>query len=611
MVAYQPRYGGVYPLWLASVTGQVTEKFKHELNAIGVQHETIHADDYGPLDLFFDASDAMRMTQRQVVTPFELANIDTGLYQPVKAMAEPRATLLVAGETLADFCLYYSLSKLRQPVIWLPLEFLTSQSETGGKRVLLDAYADALKRFARLRRRQRDPQYVVVSASADKATLDSTVEALDRAGYSRSHRITDSVAVAPDLRTLLEYPLRLYEQDNAYRQSSLTVSENSQLDFFETPRPKNFLHLDPYENRWIAEINVQAHRLPRNEHLGPWIVKSALLSTNGARVSKSGISYSCPSPMYFGGDIDTTLVRPSIFIPDALQMFEHLFQHEGYLAKVSDKGFFARDTVEKFGTLGVVAELLRQNAMREMLLKFLDHIKPKQGVREEGAVLNDRRRYLNLPAIAKFLGNSSAAEKTIEVLVLTNVLYRGFIFKCQFCRNADWFSLDELSQNFKCKRCGRTQGIKSANFWYGDHEPGWFYKLDEIVYQFLRHNGYVTLLALDHLRRKAQESFLYAPDVELTKHGLANPSVELDILCVPDGVMMLGEAKKEDRLGKSRRQEIATIEGYDRVAEQIGADALVFATFADKWSEHTEKYIRDTVTNRDVILLTRTDLLST
>jgi hypothetical protein len=75
--------------------------------------------------------------------------------------------------------------------------------------------------------------------------------------------------------------------------------------------------------------------------------------------------------------------------------------------------------------------------------------------------------------------------------------------------------------------------------------------------------------------------------------------------------MMIGEAKKEDRLGKGKRQEIETIEGYDRVADQIGADALVFATFADKWSEHTEKYIRNNVTKRELILLTRTELLMT
>ena len=99
--------------------------------------------------------------------------------------------------------------------------------------------------------------------------------------------------------------------------------------------------------------------------------------------------------------------------------------------------------------------------------------------------------------------------------------------------------------------------------------------------------------------------------MELTKLGAANASVELDILCVPDGVIMIGEAKKEDRLGSSKRQEIETITEYDRLAEQLGADALVFATFADRWSEKTEKYIRDSVSDRNVILLTRTELLTT
>ena len=64
------------------------------------------------------------------------------------------------------------------------------------------------------------------------------------------------------------------------------------------------------------------------------------------------------------------------------------FKLEGYAARVSDKGFFARDTIEKFGTLAMVADLLRPNAIREMLLKYFDHIKPMQGVRDEGAVLN-------------------------------------------------------------------------------------------------------------------------------------------------------------------------------------------------------------------------------
>lgn len=610
IATYESKYEGVYPLWLASVTGSVTQKFKQELNSLGIAHEVIPSSDYGPADLFVYPTDAAtRRTQRQLITPFELANTDTGLYQPVRAMSRNGPIVLVAGDTLADFCLYYSLARLRHSVVWLPLEFLRSQQEPGGQRVLLDGFADLLKDVTRISRTESDPKYALLSASGDKAILDSAVEALDGAGYGRYERISDSLTLAPDLRKLLQHPLRLYELDNVYRPSSLVVSDNSELDFFETPRPKNFTRLDPYENRWITEINIPAHQLPRNHHLGQWVVRHPVLSSNGARAAKSGIAYFCPNVAYFGGDIDTSLVRPSVFIPDAFQVFEHLFEREGLRASVSDKGFFARDTVQKFGSLTTVASLLRPTAMREMLLKFLDHIKPAQGVHDEGAVLNDKRRYLHLPAISKFLGTDAAAQKTIEVLVAAQVLHRGFIFKCRFCRNADWFSLDEVSQNFKCKRCGRSQGISSENYWYGNHEPGWFYKLDEIVYQFLRHNGYVTLLALVYLKGKAEESFLYTPDMELAKRGAAGAVMELDILCIRDGVMSIGEAKKEDRLGSSKREEIETVQRYNGLAEQIGAEALVFATFADTWSDNTQKYISDNVTNRDFILLTRSELL--
>jgi len=97
--------------------------------------------------------------------------------------------------------------------------------------------------------------------------------------------------------------------------------------------------------------------------------------------------------------------------------------------------------------------------------------------------------------------------------------------------------------------------------------------------------------------------------MELTKHGATDVTMELDILCIPDGVMSIGEAKKEDRLGSSKREEIETVRRYNRLAEQIGAESLVFATFADGWSNKTQEYIADNVMECDVILLTRSELV--
>lgn len=121
----------------------------------------------------------------------------------------------------------------------------------------------------------------------------------------------------------------------------------------------------------------------------------------------------------------------------------------------------------------------------------------------------------------------------------------------------------------------------------------------------------MTLLALDLLRSKSEDSFLYTPDLELTKRDAQAAEMELDILCIRDGVLTLGEAKKENQLGKTRREELKEIEKYKGLAEAIGAEALVFATFADSWSDCTLRNIQNTVPSQiAVTLITGPELLA-
>jgi hypothetical protein len=610
---YEPKFGGTYTLWISSVVGLATAKLRKDLLALEISATTISANDYDTIELLIDSRPSADFrAQNNLATPFELANINTSLYRSTEAYALAESIVVIVGETLLDFCLYYSLKRLRNFVFWLPQGFLKSQQERpDSKRNLFDAFADGLKRFGRYSRDDARPKYVITSQSQEASTLESLIAEIDRSGYTRSERIGDSVIVKPEIRTLLRFPLRLYERDNVDRPSPVTIDAGSQIDFFETPKPKTFIRLDPYENRWITEVNVHAYQLPRNPLLGSFVVRSPLVSTNGARIGSSGICYFCPTPMFFGGDIDTTLIRPSLFIPNASQVFEHLFRTGGYDATLSDKGFFARDAIEKFGDLSSIGALLRNDGFREVLLKFLDHTKTPQGTEQEGVVLNDKRRYLNLPSITRIVGTDVASQTLIEALVTARVLSRGFVFKCRVCRNADWFGLDEISQSFRCKRCDRTQIISNANYWYASHEPGWFYKLDEIVYQFLRHNGYVTLLALDNLRAKSKRSFLYTTDLELSKTGTKKTDLEMDILCIQDGKLTIGEAKKEGNLGLTKRSQIQEIEKYFRVARLIGADSIVFATFASSWSENTIRYIKETLADNstELMLLAADDLL--
>jgi hypothetical protein len=598
LAVLDPSHHGLYPLWLASVTGLINEALKLDLSREGSVH-AMPTSEYS-IDLVTSERTRNTFTSAQnLSTPFQLTSLKLATYRSVKSSFLTGPMIVVAGESVFDFCLYYSIARLLQPVLWLPNAWLKSTT-TGGGTGLFDLFSQSLR--SSLHAMDSITKCIFTSHSLDTRQLEVLVDDLDRASLFRSDAVGSNSEIGFDLAGLFSRPLRLFEVGNASRPTSLVVQESSEIEMFETPKPKNFSNIHPHEHRWITDVIVSGHHLPRNPSLGEWTIRSPILGSHGARIGAGTLSYFCPNIGYAGGDIDTVLVRPTIFVPSPLEIFERIFWSIGYEAKISDKGFFTGQAIQKFGGLDAIGSFLRDPLTRQLIFKFLD---PSEhgNLRDDGCRLNDQRRYLPFPAISKLLGGDVAGQKASELLLSKDILYRGCIFKCSFCRNADWFGLDEFTQTFKCKRCGATQHASAENYWYAEHEPGWFYKLDEIVYQFLHHNGYVSCLALDSLRAKSQDSFLFTGDLELIKSGsnTRKPEFELDIVAIVDGDIVLGEAKKNDKL------EDKDIKKYLHLAVRVGANKLAFATFAASWSAATRKNIEKIIGSADIELITLTN----
>lgn len=603
LVIFNPSHQGLYPLWLASVTGLINEALRLDLSREGSVN-TIPTGEYS-IDLVTSERTRNAFTSAQnFSTPFQLTNLKLATYRSVKGSFLTGPMIVVAGERVFDFCLYYSLARLRQPVLWLPNVWLKSTRTEGGT-ALFDLFSQSLR--SSLHAMDSVTKCIFTSHSLDQKQLEVLVDDLDRASLFRSDAVGANSEIAFDLDRLTSRPLRLFEVGNASRPTSLVVQESSEIELFETPKPKNFPNIHPHEHRWITDVIVSGHYLPRNPSLGEWTIRSPILGSHGARIGAGTLSYSCPNIGYAGGDIDTVLVRPTIFVPSPLEIFKRIFWSIGYESKLSDKGFFADDAIRKFGGLDAIGSFLRDPFTRQLIFKFLDSSE-QINLRDDGCLLNDQRRYLPFPAISKLLGGDVPGQKAVELLLSKDILYRGCIFKCSSCRNSDWFGLDEFTQTFKCKRCGATQHASSENYWYAEHEPGWFYKLDEIVYQFLHHNGYVSCLALDWLRAKSQDSFLFTGDLELIKSGSNSrkPEFELDIVAIVDGEIVLGEAKKNDKL------EDREIKKYFHLAGKTGAKKLIFATFAASWSDGTRTNIERIIDGSEIqsIILSNSNLIS-
>jgi len=538
------------------------------------------------------------------ILPYQLSMLQLGLYRSVKYAGYAEPLLLVAGDTFEDFCLYYCLSRLRDRVVWV----LPSITEKVLASSLEKTSRAEMNFVSELNSESRSPRSQGGFACTTYSLTDSQIEAvksqLSTAGAA-THRLPIGRAVR--LEDLLRFPLVANERDNLQRDISVQLTNDMSLTPFPTPKPKNFATIHPVEHRYVTQLTITQEMPPKHFHLGKWIIQDHRYTTKEVRVGKEGPAYFCPNVAYFGGDIDSVLVRPRLHLPPLHKVLVEIARTQGYEARPSDKGIYADESIAKWGGLEQLCRFFRDDASRGLLQRFLDTSKSKTG---KGVYLDDRRRYLDYGAVQAQVGD--AATTIIDELISKQILQRGFVFLCLYCRNASWFSVAEISQEFKCRRCGRSQVYTKAH-WKMPDEPTWFYKLDELVDQGYRNGMMVSLLALDHLRLKSPDGFAFATDREFWKAGAAKAEAEADFFCSPDGVLTIGEVKKEGQLGQSTGEESAEIQKYLHLARAFGARQLVFATLSDSWSRRTIQSATRVFSKAPQVrlcFLTATDLLS-
>jgi hypothetical protein len=590
-------------LWFSAVTGCLNSASRKAFEQLGIRPEAFPfgEDDIGQL-LEFTMEGASRgprvarledMALRDLtgITPFEISMLELGLYRSTRYQAWQEPTISIVGNTFHDFCLYYCLSRLRDRVVWvLPSiteKIIGDNRDAGMSRVEMGF-------LSRLQIRPRTPDLdsnlACVTYSLSSSQVDKFIERLE------SHQGGRALALQPiskidDIESLVRFPLSAIERDNFQRDISIQWSEDRSIGPFSTPKPKHFSPIHPYEHRYITQLSVVGDAPPKHFHLGKETIVDPRLTTAEVRVGKEGPAYFCPTTVYFGGDIDTVLVRPRLHLPPLHKIVEELAGTQGYECRPSDKGIYADESVSKWGGLEEISQFLRDGRYRALLDQFLDNSKSELG---KGDYLLDRRRYLDFAAIKAIVGDSTSP--LIDEFISKQILYRGFIFRCAYCRNADWFSVGEITQEFRCRRCGRNQ-VYTKQSWKMPEEPAWFYKLDELIYQGYRQGMAVSLLALAYLKTASQNSFTYATDREFWRSKAGKLEVEADFFCVPDGLFTIGEAKTENSLGNGTNEESAKISKYKHLVSGLSARQLVFATLASSWRRATVEAVKTAFSN--------------
>lgn len=615
-------------LWFASVCGSLTKPYVSKLEDSGVKIDITDFDDeqIGRLIHLVVAAQAdlhhvaywWKSTVEEIAPfkqslPFASTMVHLSRYRSVRFEYWNQPVIGVAGNTLEDFCLFFNLSRLRERVVWI-LPSITDKALNGdcepqynGPEFHFVTALDALSSPTS----QHEGGTLLLSRSLTEQQLQSLRTCISTISGGN---FESTIKIGSDVREFIKHPFAVYETGNVDRDQTKIVVEEELPGLFETPKPKSLTTIIPSQHRWITELRFAKYHMPQHESLAEHVVTSQQFSAKETRMSTVGPAYFSPGPFISGGEeIDRLLVRPQLRKPSPESIIEIIAKAGGIeRCAISDKGFYSDESIRKFGGLEETARIFRDAPQLSLLNKFLDAEPNKAGVFDEGTRLSiDRRRYLNLPCIQKIVGDKDSSVRLIDDLVAKSVLLRGFILKCRYCRNADWFALSNVGQSFDCKRCGRQQVLKREN-WLGsdaaNHEPSLYYKLDEIVYQGLTNDMHVPILTLDALRKRSAESFIFVPEMWFFKAG--TPWIESDIICIVDGILTLGEVKSADRIEKTSKDEAASLKKYKDLATALQSRSMVFATARPAWSAGTMASIseafKDAETN--LVILTQGDL---
>lgn len=495
-------------------------------------------------------------------TPFGLSMTHLAQYYRADQHRPHKEPLLVVvGDTVEDFCLYYCMSRLRNRVFWLPLSWLQGclkavktarkrqdsgepfeklSSRDGLTRSLVNLY------FELINYGYYDLRIALSSLSLRRRQLVSYKRHLVECSYSGAG-YAESVDLM-DVDQLSTFSIgRVYEQNNFANHAAMVFVDGVSVSPFATPKPKNFNEVKLPDHYWLTSLQIDDFQPPVLPSLGVKIASINGISTD-SRVAVDGIVYQCPNSMYWGsGDADTNAVRPKLTVLSDLDLLSSYFEQIGVRVGLSDKGNYVADAVKRFGGLEALGGFIRAADTRSILDKFV----AKKGEEAGGIVFlsADQRAYLNLLALTNSLGSQERAIDLADELVGKQVLRRGYILQCSTCRLASWYEMRVLTDEFECNRCSFRQQY-TREHWKSNGEPRWYYKLAETVHQFYRHNSHLTVQTLCNLKARSKIAFHYVPEIELWDFPSAGEKRELDIACVVDGSIFIGECKTEALRGK-------------------------------------------------------------
>jgi hypothetical protein len=314
----------------------------------------------------------------------------------------------------------------------------------------------------------------------------------------------------------------------------------------------------------------------------------------GVRAGRDGASWAAideRAAMPESLPVEHRLQRVRVIEPDAETLVTVLAANAGLIGEASNAGLLYAGSLELFGGLEPLAEALADPVVAAVLDAYLVPVKTAgAGVTLSAA----QRRVLRLSdvrnAVAAATGTRIGVPETralLDRLVARDVLRLGYVLKCPRCLFSAFYVLDAIGATFRCGRCLVENRLDAAS-WCNvpPHQPALFHELDELVYQALDQGMAGPVAALQQLHRATPLGGFRYGLPQVFRDRTTGTTVEVDFVTLCDGVLGVGEAKLNGKLGKNRVEADREAAKLRTLAKRLTADVVIFYSPPDKpWTD--------------------------
>lgn len=167
---------------------------------------------------------------------------------------------------------------------------------------------------------------------------------------------------------------------------------------------------------------------------------------------------------------------------------------------------------------------------------------------------------------------------TMDELCHYRVFLKGYRVKCPHCSSRFWYSINDVGESLTCKGCHNNYELPV--------EPDFAYKLNDLVKNNIfntstsRSGNLTVIRTLALISQNSLHSFGYGPQINLYSNvHTKDISGEIDIFCIADGKLIIGEAKHDSKAFSENKNK--SLESLVNIAKAIRPDKIVLSCYED------------------------------